>query len=185
MQWSILKYTRDKTKEAYWWQNFLHDPRRYTILKKYFRRNFSSSTIFYYLLLYFHVKTGTRFALWDKRLVGISKVVIQQTPSMLFATMWGHTGTRQLNSKFFGKTQYSIFATYTRSTCCTEYIYILNGMTYGVFFLSVWISLSLSLSLSLCLCISTMRFLSNTLISVSNLIYICSCNTTHNIWWYR
>ena len=26
MQWSILKYTWDKTKEAYKWQNFLHDP---------------------------------------------------------------------------------------------------------------------------------------------------------------
>ena len=27
VQWSILKYTWDKTKEAYLWQNFLQDPR--------------------------------------------------------------------------------------------------------------------------------------------------------------
>ena len=27
VQWRILKYTWDKTKEAYQWQNFLHDPR--------------------------------------------------------------------------------------------------------------------------------------------------------------
>ena len=27
VQWSILKYNWDKTKEAYWWQNILHDPR--------------------------------------------------------------------------------------------------------------------------------------------------------------
>ena len=30
MEWSILKYTWDKTKEAYKWQNFLHDPRKWT-----------------------------------------------------------------------------------------------------------------------------------------------------------
>ena len=32
VQWSILKYTWDKTKEAYKWENFLHDPRSVAIV---------------------------------------------------------------------------------------------------------------------------------------------------------
>ena len=32
VQWSILKYTLDKTKEAYKWQNFLHVPRTESLL---------------------------------------------------------------------------------------------------------------------------------------------------------
>ena len=41
------------------------------------RRNCSSfSTIFCYMLLDFHVKTGTRFSIWDKLLLAISEVEV-------------------------------------------------------------------------------------------------------------
>ena len=54
------------------------------------------STIFYYLMLYFYVKTGIRFSLRDKRLFEITEVEITRVDcslndSIIFVEVYGHT----------------------------------------------------------------------------------------------
>ena len=55
------------------------------------------STIFCYLLLDFHVKTGTRFSLRDKQLLKISKVKITRLDCIL---LWVHRQLTELANLF-------------------------------------------------------------------------------------
>ena len=52
---------------------------------------FPLSTIFYYLMLDFYVKTGIRFSLRDKRLFEITEVEITRVDCMLISKVFRYT----------------------------------------------------------------------------------------------
>ena len=66
------------------------------------------STIFYYLLLYFHVKTGTRLPLWDERLFEISEVFWHMSPTKT-----------QIGRRF--RAVWSVFVVHMKTICILGY----------------------------------------------------------------